>query len=59
MGLVELRGANDMEKQSICIQQSKKRNMAEQAFALARNKGNWIEVSAVICCVALKDRAIS
>lgn len=59
MGLVELRGANDMEKQSICIQQSKKRNMAEQAFALARNKGNWIEVSAVICCVALRDRAIS
>ena len=56
MGLVELRGANDMGKQSICIQQSKKRNMAEQAFALARNKENWIEVSAVICCVALRDR---
>ena len=30
--------------------------MAEQAFALARNKGNWVEVSAVICCVALRDR---
>ena len=47
MGLVEHRDANNMEKQSICIQQSKKRNMAEQAFALARNKGNWVEVSAV------------
>lgn len=58
MGLLGLRGANNMRKQSICIQQSKKRNMAEQAFALARNKGNWIEVSAVICCVALGDKRV-
>ena len=30
--------------------------MAEQAFALARKKGNWIEVGAVICGIALSDR---
>ena len=39
--------------QSIRAQQSKKRNLAEQAFALSRRQDDWISVSGSIATLLL------